>query len=61
MQASICHELAEAEAQDLAAGRDFLLDENVSPSALISLGIDLEMAQYVPYLLCLNEIITFNS
>jgi hypothetical protein len=38
-------ELAEAEARDLAAGRDFVLDDNVSPSALISLGMDLEMAQ----------------
>jgi hypothetical protein len=31
----------------LAAGQDFSLDENMSPSALISSGIDLEAAQYV--------------
>jgi hypothetical protein len=61
-QASIRRKLAEAEAQDLEAGRNFVLDENVSPSTLISLGIDLEMAQYVP---CshghINEIINFDS
>ena len=43
------------------AGRDFVLDENVSPSSLISLGIDLEMVQYVLDSLHPNEIITFDS
>jgi hypothetical protein len=46
-QASIHRELAEAEAWDLAAGKNFALDENVSPSTLISLGMDLEIEQCV--------------
>jgi hypothetical protein len=37
--------LAEVEARDLATGKDFALDDNVSPSMLISLGMDLEMEQ----------------
>ena len=61
MQASIRRKLAEAEARDLAAGRNFVLDENVFPSSLISLGIDLEVVQYVLDSLHPNEIITFDS
>lgn len=38
-------ELSEAEARDLATGNDISLDENVSPSVLISAGIDLESEQ----------------
>jgi hypothetical protein len=46
-QALICRELAEAEARDLAAGKNFALDENISPSTLISLGMDLEIEQCI--------------
>ncbi|KAF8873302.1 hypothetical protein BD779DRAFT_1679267 [Infundibulicybe gibba] len=41
-QASVRRELSEAEARDLATGKDVSLDENVSPSVLISAGMDLE-------------------
>ena len=46
-QAAVCRQLSEAEARDLAARQDFSLDKNMSPSALISSGIDLEGAQCV--------------
>ncbi|KAF8867909.1 hypothetical protein BD779DRAFT_1463136, partial [Infundibulicybe gibba] len=46
-QASVRRELSEAEARDLATGNDASLDENVSPSVLISAGIDLEAEQRV--------------
>lgn len=46
-QASIRREMAESEAQDLAAGREFTLDIDVTPSVLISTGIDLESQQSV--------------
>jgi hypothetical protein len=39
--------LAEEEAKDLATGKDFTLDDRVSPSILIALGLDLEAEQYV--------------
>jgi hypothetical protein len=39
--------LAEQEARDLEAGRDFSLDENMSPAVLISAGLDLEAEQCV--------------
>ncbi|KAF8888032.1 hypothetical protein BD779DRAFT_1611372 [Infundibulicybe gibba] len=41
-QAAARRELSEAEARDLEAGKDISLDENVSPSVLISVGMDLE-------------------
>lgn len=44
-QAAVRRQLAEIEARELAAGRDFALDESVSPSVLISSGIDLEAEQ----------------
>ncbi|KAF9048976.1 hypothetical protein BJ165DRAFT_1464001 [Panaeolus papilionaceus] len=44
-QASVRRQLAEAEALDLAAGIKKSLDEEVSPSVLISRGIDLEAEQ----------------
>jgi hypothetical protein len=37
--------LAEDEARDIAAGRDFSLDDKVSPSILIGAGMDLEAEQ----------------
>lgn len=40
--------MAEEEAKDLAAGKDFTLDDRVSPSVLIAAGLDLEAEQYVP-------------
>ncbi|KAF9461409.1 hypothetical protein BDZ94DRAFT_1221539 [Collybia nuda] len=44
-QAAVWRELAEAEALDLATGKDFTLDANVSPSVFISSGLDLEAEQ----------------
>ncbi|KAF8885532.1 hypothetical protein BD779DRAFT_1673697 [Infundibulicybe gibba] len=44
-QAAARRELSEAEARDLEAGKDISLDENVSPSVLISVGMDLETEQ----------------
>jgi hypothetical protein len=44
---SVQRELAEDEACDIAEGRDFALDDKVSPSILIASGIDLEAEQYV--------------
>ena len=44
-QASVRRKLAEAEANDLAAGKDFSLDANISPAILIALGMDLEAEQ----------------
>jgi hypothetical protein len=41
--------LAEEEAKDLAAGKDFSLDDKVSPNVLIATGLDLEAEQYIPY------------
>jgi len=41
--------LAEDEAKDLAAGKNFSLDDTVSPSVLIAAGLDLEGEQYVSY------------
>ena len=41
--------MAEDEAKDLAAGKDFTLDDRVSPSVLIAAGLDLEAEQYVFY------------
>ncbi|KAF8870221.1 hypothetical protein BD779DRAFT_1614195 [Infundibulicybe gibba] len=41
-KATARRELSEAEARDLEAGKDISLDENVSPSVLISVGMDLE-------------------
>lgn len=41
-------QLAEDEARDLEAGRDFTLDENMTPTVLLSAGLDLEAEQYVP-------------
>jgi hypothetical protein len=52
-QAAIRRQLAEAEARDIAEGRDFALDDKVSPSILISSGIDLESEQYVLLHFCL--------
>jgi hypothetical protein len=46
-QAAVRRELAEAEALDLAAGKDFTLDANISPSVFVSSGLDLEAEQYV--------------
>jgi hypothetical protein len=51
--------LAEVEAQDLAAGKDFVLDDNVSPSMLISLGMDLEIEQcIIPFTSPLRKLVT---
>ncbi|KAF9521470.1 hypothetical protein CPB83DRAFT_823547 [Crepidotus variabilis] len=44
-QATIRRELAEAETNDILAGKDFALDDNVSPAKLIATGIDLEAEQ----------------
>jgi hypothetical protein len=38
-------ELSEQEGQLLAAGQDFSLDNEVSPSSFITIGIDLEAEQ----------------
>jgi hypothetical protein len=46
-QAAIRHQLAVDEAHDISEGRDFALDDKVSPSILIASGIDLEAEQYV--------------
>lgn len=46
-QAAVQRELAEAEALDLATGKDFTLDTDVSPSVLVSSGLDLEAEQCV--------------
>jgi hypothetical protein len=32
----------------LEAGKDFTLDENMTPTVLLSAGLDLEAEQYVP-------------
>jgi hypothetical protein len=48
-QAAVRRQLAEEEAKDLAAGKDFTLDDKVSPSVLIAAGLDLEAEQYVSY------------
>jgi hypothetical protein len=45
--------LAEDEAKDLAAGKDFTLDDRVSPSVLIAAGLDLEAEQYVLFMMAL--------
>jgi hypothetical protein len=45
-QAAVRRQLAEDEAKDLAAGKDFTLDNKVSPSVLIAAGLDLEAEQY---------------
>jgi hypothetical protein len=37
----------DAETRDLAAGNDFTLDADISPTTLIALGLDLEAEQYV--------------
>ena len=39
--------LAEDEARDMTAGRDFSLDDKVSPSILIGASMDLEAEQYI--------------
>ncbi|RDB30549.1 hypothetical protein Hypma_007025 [Hypsizygus marmoreus] len=44
-QAAVRRSLAEEEASDLAAGRDFALDVNVTPCVLIATGLDLEAEQ----------------
>jgi hypothetical protein len=49
-QAAVRRQLAEDEAKDLAAGKDFTLDDKVSPSVLIAAGLDLEAEQYIYYL-----------
>ena len=46
-QAAVRRQLAEEEAKDLAAGKDFTLDDKVSPSVLIAAGLDLEAEQYI--------------
>lgn len=42
--------MAEDERRQLEQGRDFSLDVNVTPSVLISTGINLESEQYVYFL-----------
>lgn len=42
MQTEVCHQLSEDEACDLQAGRDFSLDDAITPGVLITSGIDLE-------------------
>ncbi|KAG6905944.1 hypothetical protein DXG01_016756 [Tephrocybe rancida] len=44
-QAAARHRMAEAEAADIRAGKDVMLDVNVTPSVLISTGLDLEAEQ----------------
>jgi hypothetical protein len=51
-QATIHCNLLEAETRDLAAGNDFMLDADISPALLISLGLDLEAEQYVDFFTC---------
>ena len=46
-QAAIYQSLVDAETRDLAAGNDFTLDADISPTTLIALGWDLEAEQYV--------------
>lgn len=46
-RASVERQLAEDERRQLEEGRDFSLDETVTPSVLISTGISLEAEQYV--------------
>ena len=48
-QAAVRRQLAEDEAKDLASGKNFTLDDTVSPSVLIAAGLDLEAEQYVCY------------
>ena len=43
--ATVMRQLAEDEAQQLKAGRDMSLDDTVTPSVLIILGITLENEQ----------------
>lgn len=47
-QSSVRKALAEEEAQAIAHKKDFSLTNDISPSVLISRGIDLETEQYVP-------------
>ncbi|KAF8190101.1 hypothetical protein BJ912DRAFT_850370 [Pholiota molesta] len=44
-QAAVLKQLAEDEARDLELSRNMSLDDNVTPSVLISIGIDLEAEQ----------------
>ena len=44
-QAAVRHELSEQEGKLLAAGQDFSLDADVSPSLFISMGISIEAEQ----------------
>ena len=44
-QASVRRKLADDERHELEAGRDISLDNEVTPSVLISAGIDLEIEQ----------------
>lgn len=44
-QAAICRELAEEEAHNIAIGNDLSLHDQVTPSVLISAGLDLEADQ----------------
>ncbi|KAF8170968.1 hypothetical protein BJ912DRAFT_860833 [Pholiota molesta] len=46
-QVSVRRQLAEEERRQLEQGRDFSLDEKVTPSVLISMGIDLENEQHI--------------
>ncbi|KAF8226152.1 hypothetical protein L208DRAFT_1380334 [Tricholoma matsutake] len=48
-QAAVHHQLSEAEAWDLAARQDFSLDKNMSPSGLISSGIDLKAVECISH------------
>ena len=55
-QAAVRRQLAEEEAKDLAAGKNFTLDDKVSPSVLIAAGLDLEAEQYTSYLLFMTAL-----
>lgn len=46
-QATVRRQLAEEEEKALALGVDISLSDEVSPSSLIAMGIDLEGEQYV--------------
>jgi hypothetical protein len=46
-QAAVRRQLAQEEASALAAGTDFAAIDDISPSDIISYGIDLEAEQYV--------------
>jgi hypothetical protein len=46
-QTAIRRSLLDAETRDLAAGNDFTLDADISPTSLIALGLDLEAEKYV--------------